>query len=333
MRRAILFAVMPALLLSTARPSRAGDIYFTYSVSGASGIHQVGDVVPWSISASVSGSRGISDFSVSVIESRGESMSIIPTAQVPTWIYPTTFVSNFIYPEHKVYGFFTYKNYFQASGGSLGGGASMGASQFVSPTDTKNFPKALDKTGGALSEGTYKLTKTGFHYLNAIHGGGTVWIDSYGNTADVKDNSGIPVGCYVTKTPSPTLGTLSLDFFQDISLNVGRNDSSAENNFCDGADVNRDGRVDYEDLQLLFDQGGANIDVAADLYEGADVTQDEQVNWRDYAVLASQWRRTDANRANLWCHGADFDRSGTVDFRDLAYLAGQWLKPVVPNKP
>jgi hypothetical protein len=124
---------------------------------------------------------------------------------------------------------------------------------------------------------------------------------------------------------------VNLSLLSKISSRLGQADCSPANHFAEGADVNQDGRVDGEDLQLLFDQGGATIDVAADLYHGADVTEDEHVNLRDFAVLAAQWQRTDAQRANLWCHGADFDRSGTVDLHDLAYLAQHWLKPVDPN--
>lgn len=109
------------ILLCLASPSllAASEIYFNYTVSVDAGpICHVGDVVHWKLAATVVGpTRGVQSFSVQLIESRGERLEIIPTAQVPTWIYPTVFVSNFIFPEHKVYGFFTYKNYFAAGGG------------------------------------------------------------------------------------------------------------------------------------------------------------------------------------------------------------------------
>lgn len=209
----------------------------------------------------------------------------------------------------------------------------MTAAQFVPPTDAKNFPKALDKTGGPLCEGQYTLTKTGFHYLDTIHGGGTVYIDGDGNHESVGRNSGNAVGFYVTKAPSASLGTVSLALLAQVCSLLGATDANEANGWSDGADVNRDGRVDYEDVQLLLDQGGANIDVAADVYQGADVTQDERVDFRDYAVLASHWGQTDASRSNLWAHGSDYNRSGTVDGQDLAFFAACWLKPLDPNQP
>ena len=156
----------------------ARDIYFTYNVSitPAKSLFQVGETVHWQLSAAVVGpTRGIASFSVALIESRGEQMEILPTGQVPTWIYPGVYVWNFRSPEDEVYGYFTYKNYFQADGAG-GDIVSVGASQFVHPTDTKNFPKALDKFGGELCEGQYTPTKTGFHDLSPVHAGGTVWI-------------------------------------------------------------------------------------------------------------------------------------------------------------
>src|SRR3989304_2486646 len=105
----------------------ASDFYFNYAVSVDVGsLCRVGDVVHWQLAATIGGpSRGIASFGVSLIESRGERMEILPTAKVPTWIYPTVFVSNFVFPEHKVYGYFTYKNYFMASGGGGAGHVGM----------------------------------------------------------------------------------------------------------------------------------------------------------------------------------------------------------------
>jgi hypothetical protein len=75
--------------------------------------------------------------------------------------------------------------------------------------------------------------------------------------------------------------------------------------------------MDGQDLQALFDSGGAAIDVAADL--------------RDFTAFAARWRSTGANRANLWHHGCDTNRSGVVDIQDLTYFATRYLQPTDPN--
>jgi len=130
--------------------------------------------------------------------------------------------------------------------------------------DAKNFPKALDKTAGALCEGTIKLTKTGFHDLEAVHGGGTVYIDSDGNSASVNRYDANDVTFYVTKTPAPTLGTLSISSFNELAAHVGADDCSLSNNFCEGNDVNEDGEVNNLDVFDVLDEAGSNIDIEDD---------------------------------------------------------------------
>jgi hypothetical protein len=329
MRQAVIAGLALALLAAPALFSE--DIKFIYGVSaGNGGLYKVGDVIDWSLSATVSGGRGIAGFGVSLVESKGEAMTTLPTKEVPTWVTDTGTCSNFI-SGGKTYGFFTYKNYFGVGGGGGNGGVTLSASQFLGPESKIFATKVIDKSGGDLCTGTITLTKSGWHVLDAKHGGGSVWLDDIGNSASVGEYEGNYSQYYVTATPNGTLGTVSMSLLSTVISQMGWEAGGAGDPNGAGADLNGDGRVDGEDLQLLFDQGGANIDVAADLYHGGDLTEDEQVNLRDFAVLAAQWHRTDANRANLWRHGADFDRSGTVDFHDLAYLADHWLRPVDPN--
>ncbi|MBN1510313.1 MAG: hypothetical protein JW955_25925 [Sedimentisphaerales bacterium] len=235
-------------------------------------ILQVGDVVHWKLAAHVVGpTRGIESFQVSLIESRREKMTILPTAQVPTWIYPGVYVSNF-YLDHKVYGYFTYKNYFQAAGITGGPGViGAGASHFVRPTNVGIFPNALDKTGGDLCEGWYTLTKPGFHDLDTIHGGGTVYLDDDGNTQSLRGNDGNAITFYVSRLPMEGFsGDVSV--LNVIGQQMGRTGCSNANNWCDGADFYRDGQVDLLDAaNFFFYYAGGQIDVIDDMYTYQDV--------------------------------------------------------------
>lgn len=304
------------------------DRYFSYSVSAGGGLYSVGDLVHWNTSASVIGSdiSGIKALSCSLIESRGEAMSGPLSASFFVPYYGS--VTNCV-PENyhdvpgtgKVTTTFKYTNKFSSGGSGGAGSVGLGAGQFV---------KKEGIMGGSLCESSYTLTKTGFHVLGMYHGSGSVWVSGKKDAEEVTESESSSTGFYVTKIPAPTLGTLSAAFFSDILSRLGKDGCQEANGFCAGADANRDGRVDLVDVQLLLDQGGSNIDVAADVYQAADLTEDDRVNLRDYAVLVAHWLRSDCGRANLWCHGADFDRSGAVDEDDLAYLAHRWLKPVPP---
>jgi hypothetical protein len=58
----------------------------------------------------------------------------------------------------------------------------------------------------------------------------------------------------------------------------------------------------------------------------ADLKTDGIVNFEDFAIFAHQWRRTDADPAQVAERtAADFDGSGRVDPNDLEYVAYWWL--------
>jgi hypothetical protein len=58
----------------------------------------------------------------------------------------------------------------------------------------------------------------------------------------------------------------------------------------------------------------------------ADLKADAIINFEDFAIMAHQWRRTDADPAQA-VEGtpADFNSSGVVDMNDLEYFAYWWL--------
>ena len=71
--------------------------------------------------------------------------------------------------------------------------------------------------------------------------------------------------------------------------NYGRTDCSSSNNYCNGADIDKDGDVDLTDL----------------------------------GVLAGDYGRTDCSSSNNYCNGADIDKDGDVDLTDLGIISGQ----------
>lgn len=52
---------------------------------------------------------------------------------------------------------------------------------------------------------------------------------------------------------------------------------------------------------------------------------DGKVDFKDYAVITSNFGRTDCNSTNKWCDYADLDRNGDVNNLDLRSFNGQWL--------
>ena len=56
-----------------------------------------------------------------------------------------------------------------------------------------------------------------------------------------------------------------------------------------------------------------------------DFNDDGIVNFEDFAVLGSNWRRTDCTEPEN-CSGTDLDTDGDVDYIDLKSFADFWLE-------
>jgi hypothetical protein len=96
--------------------------------------------------------------------------------------------------------------------------------------------------------------------------------------------------------------------------------------------LNNIARVDIEFKTISYGTGEFyfdNIYVNKCGLESNLCNDDCFVNMLDFAVLASQWGRTDC-AAPDYCQGADFlindKRNGTVDISDAAVLIGEWLQ-------
>jgi len=56
-----------------------------------------------------------------------------------------------------------------------------------------------------------------------------------------------------------------------------------------------------------------------------DFDGNTKVDFADFALLASQWNRSEDEFPN-WCQAADIDASGTVDANDLMLFTDYWLE-------
>ena len=61
-----------------------------------------------------------------------------------------------------------------------------------------------------------------------------------------------------------------------------------------------------------------------------DFNNDKKVDFQDYAILASNWNKTDCKDPN-WCAGTDLNLDGNVDCNDLLGFIDFWLWPELPN--
>lgn len=55
-----------------------------------------------------------------------------------------------------------------------------------------------------------------------------------------------------------------------------------------------------------------------------DFNNDQQVDFADYAILASNWSRSDCTEPN-WCGGTDLNEDGDIDCIDLVEFVEYWL--------
>ena len=61
-----------------------------------------------------------------------------------------------------------------------------------------------------------------------------------------------------------------------------------------------------------------------------DFNNDTIVNFADYAVLASNWQKTNCSDPN-WCDGTDLNTDSKVDFSDLKLFVDYWLETTEYN--
>ena len=85
-----------------------------------------------------------------------------------------------------------------------------------------------------------------------------------------------------------------------VSANFGRSDCSELNNWCSGADMNRDGVV-----------GGGDVDMISANF-------DKEINANN---IGENYDRIDCNAGNGWCNGGDLNQDGMVSIGDVVILA------------
>jgi hypothetical protein len=138
----------------------------------------------------------------------------------------------------------------------------------------------------------------------------------------------------VYPVPSCRFTDLNADCIVDIndlatfSRNWLRTDCSSGNGFCQGADIDKDGKVNFSDYVIFADDWQSRKCQYAcgserKPYPAADLTHDCVVNIYDLEILAAEWLNT-CNWLNFNCRGADFGRDGIVNFKDFAVFANGW---------
>ncbi len=59
---------------------------------------------------------------------------------------------------------------------------------------------------------------------------------------------------------------------------------------------------------------------------GADINKDGKVDMSDFDILADNWLKDDCAEENNWCDGADIDKDGIVNMVDYSIFADNWLR-------
>ncbi|MDO8610171.1 MAG: hypothetical protein Q7R95_06475 [bacterium] len=66
--------------------------------------------------------------------------------------------------------------------------------------------------------------------------------------------------------------------------------------------------------------------IANEWCNGSDINHDGKVDTTDQNLLSTQWGKKDCTALNGWCNGADLNRDGKVDLSDLGLLGQNWGK-------
>jgi hypothetical protein len=203
---------------------------------------------------------------------------------------------------------------------------------------------------------TYRFEGAGNGYLTAYFNENLILIgDQRLDGNDIQDSGKILVSDLLTSTNWLTLrldriddakasvfvsnieiGTITnpADFNDDFRVDMRdfaafaakwqREDCNENNLWCDGADFDKTGVVDINDI-LAFTENWLWV---MPKHIPSDLDFSTRVNFGDFNILAGQWA-ADCNSPD-WCYGSDFDKSGKVDILDLAIFAENWLEGVVP---
>lgn len=115
-------------------------------------------------------------------------------------------------------------------------------------------------------------------------------------------------------------GFTNLRDFEILASNWLRSDCG-DNDWCDGADLNRDWSTDLIDVSQLA------ADWLKPTFPRADFNNDYAVDMNDIAVFARYWKAENCH-TNAWCQGCDMNHSGGVDLVDLSEFLDNWLTSV-----
>jgi hypothetical protein len=119
--------------------------------------------------------------------------------------------------------------------------------------------------------------------------------------------------------------------------NFNRTGCSPLNDWCNNADLNRDGRVDGSgDLGILGDNyGKMGCDSSNNYCNGADINRDGKSDVIDLGILAHYFGLKNCSASNNHCNNADINHDGRVDDSgDLGILSdnyGRNLSAFVEN--
>ncbi len=121
----------------------------------------------------------------------------------------------------------------------------------------------------------------------------------------------------------------------DCNVQSGKLLILTEGNYCNGADINKDGKVDISDLTTFSgNYGKENCNENNSYCSNADINKDGKVHISDLTTLANNYERTDCGEEQIKsysilteesdCNKVDFNNDGKVDIQDQTKLAGQW---------
>ena len=105
-------------------------------------------------------------------------------------------------------------------------------------------------------------------------------------------------------------------------------DCNSSNDFCAGADIDRNGGVNFEDYRILADDWHSMkcqypCGSEKKPRPAADLTGDCVVDIYDLKIIAAEWLNA-CDWLNWNCRGADFDRNGISNFKDFNTFSNSW---------
>ncbi|MCE5340740.1 MAG: hypothetical protein LLF92_06385 [Planctomycetaceae bacterium] len=115
-----------------------------------------------------------------------------------------------------------------------------------------------------------------------------------------------------------------------LSQNWLRADCNNINGFCQGTDIDKDGRVNSGDYAIFADDWQSRKCQYACGSESnprptADLTGDCRVDFDDLQIVAEEWLKT-CDWLNFRCRGADLENDGIINFKDFNRIINQWYQ-------